>query len=266
MSFDSRESSRDAGEPVEGYLFSQGPNFWRFTSSDVDVVLPAGTFEPAVVSRGELRHTQEDGTGAVEVKVPRDNPVARVFIPFPPTTAVNLFIYRAHRGEETDAKVVFSGRVASARFNVSEATLRCVPTSYALNQRVPKLRFGSRCNWALYGPGCQADRNLFRDSVLVTTVAGTAIRGAAFALKPSGWYENGWVEAPDGELRFCVDHVTDTLTLIAPFTALVSGDVVVAYAGCVRDVAICVSKFANLPRHYGFPFGPNRNPHEGRIL
>lgn len=266
MTYDSREKSRYQGQPVECYLFSQGANFWRFTSADVDVILPAGTFEAAVTSRGSVRQSQEKESGALEVTLPRDNPVARLFIAFPPTTPVNLTVYRAHRGEESDARIVWGpGRVAGVRFKISEAILHCVPSPRNLQGRVPGLRFQNQCNLDLYGPGCQVDRTVFRDSVLVTTVAGVSIRGAAFALRPNGWYTNGWVEAPDGELRFCVDHVGDTLTLVAPFTALISGQTVSAYAGCDRSETTCDVKFANKRRHWGFKRIPQRNPHEGRI-
>ena len=80
MTYDASEKSRYTGQPVECYRFTQGGNIWRVTSADRDITLPVGVFEPLAVTRGEFDFSQEDSGETLEITVPRDHPVAALFI------------------------------------------------------------------------------------------------------------------------------------------------------------------------------------------
>ena len=267
MTFDSREKSRYSGAPVECFRFAHGQSVWLFTSADREVVLPAGTFTPAVVQRSELDHSQEDGAGSVEVRIPLDLPLVSAFIGFVPATPVSVTIYRAHRTEESDYKATFVGTVASVVFEGSEAVLTCSPISGTFRRRVPGQTFQSQCNHPLYGPGCGLDRNSFRDVCTVGSVSGSTVTSTDFGARANGYFTNGWLEDPaTGEVRWIVDHVGSTVTLMNPFPALAGGQTVNAFAGCDRTEATCAAKFNNLVNHLGFPRVPGRNPHDGSIV
>lgn len=265
MSYDSRESSGAGGEPFECYRFAQGARLWLFTSADREMVIPAGTFQPEVISRGEQDHSQEEIAGDLEIHLARTNPVVARFIPFIPSSATNVTVYRGHRGEEANAQPIFIGTARQARFEGSEAILVCAPISQAFVRAFPSLLYQTTCPWALYGTGCGVDKSAFRDDILVTTVSGFDVVSNDFLLHPTGWYTNGWLERADGERRFIVDHVGDTVTLMSPFQDLLSLETLGAFAGCDRTEATCAAKFANLDRHLGFARIPKRNPHTGRI-
>jgi len=265
MTFDSREKSRYSGQPVECYRFAMGSTLWLFTSADQAVVLPSGTYEPNTLQRGELDHSQEDQAGSLEISVPRDHPIAVLFIPGAPPSTVSLTVYRAHRGELTDPAVIFMGSVAGVSFTGSEAKLICLPISQILKRRMPALGFQTQCNWALYSPGCGVARASFRDVVTLSAVNGVAINSADFAMQPDGWYENGWLETPAGEVRFIVSHVSNLVMLVSALTSLAAGQTAYVFAGCDRTETACRTKFNNIVNHMGFARIPTRNPHDGSI-
>jgi hypothetical protein len=85
---------------------------------------------------------------------------------------------------------------------------------------------------------------------------------AAFATKPNGWFNAGYIEKGT-ERRMIINHAGDTLTLLNPMAGLAVGDAITAYAGCKRDYSDCVSKFNNGERFFGFEWIPARNPFNG---
>ena len=265
MTYDTREKSQYEGEPVECYRFTHGASTWLFTSADRAITLPAGTFEPDTISRGEQDHSQEDGAGTIEVVMPRTSPVAGLFIPYIPVLAVNLTVYRAHRGEESTSIALFVGRVSNCRFVGSEAIMLATPISQMLKRRLPRVESQHQCNWTLYGPGCEVLLANFSDPILVTTVTGSTVVSGDFTGRPDGWYNGGWLERSDGDKRFVVDHVGNTVTLMNPFIDLASLETVTAVAGCDRLEPTCETKFSNLDNHFGFARIPFLNPHTNRF-
>jgi uncharacterized phage protein (TIGR02218 family) len=263
--YDVFERSTFLGEPVEGFRFAQAATVWRFTSADVDVNFSTGTYVREAIVHEALDYSQEDTAGNAVVRVPKGNAVAALYVSYIPTSKVNLTIYRKHRGDPQEI-AIFIGTVVSCSFEGPEAVLLCAPISQSLGKKVPSIVFGSQCNWNLYGTGCTASKAAFSDPATVSSVSGLVVRAAAFALRPDGWFDNGWLETTDAQRRFIVSHVGDALTLMNSFPSLAVGASVTAVAGCQRTEAICQSKFANLVNHLGFPRVPTRNPYEGSVV
>lgn len=253
-------------EPVEGFKFEQGANVWRLTSADRSITFLDGTFDPVAISRGELDFSQEDTAQTLAIQLPADHPVALLFIAYNPATPVTITAWRRHRPDEDEVVIFPAGQIISWNFEGAVATLTCAPVSNSFRRRVPALVFQSHCNWALYGPGCGLDKNTFKSSGFVTAYSGTAVRAAAFALKPDGWFVNGWAELANLERRYIIGHVGDTLTLQVPFSALAIGQAIDAFAGCQRTEDVCEQKFNNLVHHLGFPRIPTRNPYAGSVV
>jgi uncharacterized phage protein (TIGR02218 family) len=137
-----------------------------------------------------------------------------------------------------------------------------VPERDVLKKRVPGPKYQKPCNHILYDAGCGVDKNLFKVTATLTSVAAETIKAAAFATKPDGWFNAGYIEKGT-ERRMILSHVGDTLTLLNPMAGLVVGDVITAFAGCKRDFADCNTKFNNAPNFFGFEFIPGRNPFNG---
>jgi len=265
MTYESQETSQFSGEPVECYRFTVGGESWFYTSADREIVLPTGTFIPEVISHNEQELSQEDGSGSIDILVTRTNPIAALYIPFVPTSAPYISIYRAHRGSEEDPRVSFVGKITDVRFKGSEAILTCSPISQSTDRRFPALTYQTQCNWALYSTPCGIDKSAYRDEILITEIDGNDLVSNDFSLRPDGWFTAGWMERSNGDVRFVVAHTGDRVTLMNPFTDLASLETVGAYAGCDRTETACDTKFSNLVRHLGFSRIPSRNPHEGRF-
>lgn len=261
MTFDSREKSTHDGQPVECYRFSLRGDVWLITSAERPVVLPSGTYVPEVVSNHGADQAREAAQSTMEVTLPAVSPVVAGHRQQVPSGQLGLILYQAHRGEEAAAVVRFVGTIASVRFEGATAVLECAPLSAAFGRSIPRTTFQPQCVHALYGAGCGVSAGSFRDAAVLSSVVGNVIQSATFATHPDGWYSNGWVEGPDGEIRWVVAHVGDTITLVTALPGLASGQSVFAFAGCDRTEATCAAKFSNLVRHLGFPRVPFKNPH-----
>lgn len=266
MSFDSREKSLYQGQPVECYRFVLGATTYLWTSADVNVVLPTGTYTPAVIGRTELDLGDEAFSGNLTVTVPIDSPVVAPFMPYVPGAQLIVTIFRAHRGEESLAVPIFLGSMISIAAKDESASFLLAPMGESLNRKIPLLTYQPLCNWALYGAGCGVLVASFTDTVVLDSVSGVTVVAAAFASRPNGWYRNGYFTDPGGELRMIVNHVGNTLTLISPYAALAAGQTVKATAGCDRLKPTCKTKFNNYDRFFGFPDVPQTNPFVGTVV
>lgn len=267
MTYDAIEKSQRDARPVEFYRFASGSRLWLQTSADKELVIPAGTFSPEFLEREPIEHSDEDLSGSLDVVVAVDHPVAALFAAYFPEDPVALTIYAAHRQELANAVVVWAGTVSQCNVEGAEARLTCVPDDVALGQKFPTRVYSAQCQWPLYGPGCGADPTSKTDPVNVTTVSGFTVTSADFALRPNGWYTNGWLRRASGERRMVVSHSGSTVALKARFRELFSGEIVSAIAGCQRRYQLdCVAKFANGINFGGYAWMPKRNPYDGRIL
>lgn len=267
VTFDDREQSRYGAQPIECFHFEQGANDWKFTSADMVVTLPVGEFQPIPISRNALEFSEEDTGETIEVKVPRDNSVAALFIGDLPSSPVRVTIYRAHRGDETLAISWFVGQVWKVEFQgTSQAVLVCKSVIAQLERAYPIVLVQAPCNHVLYSNQCKANPTTSRDLVTISTVDGVTIVSGNFAGRADQWYQGGTLQTLDGsERRFIADHVGDTVTLISRMPGLQSGAQVWAVWGCSHLEDACLNKFANLDNFLGFPRIPKRNPYEGRI-
>lgn len=263
--FNERETSIYGGQPVECYRFVQGSEVWLYTSADREITLPIGTFTPATTTRSEFSHTPEDSGEKITVTVPATNPVAGLFVGEVPSTPVWFTLYRAHRGDEANALATFVGKITSALFKGSEATLTATSVASAILRGVPVLQMQTPCNHVLFTAECGADPTSCRDSITVTTVDGFEVTSNDFGLRDDQWFRGGRLQTTEGEMRFIADHVGDTITLISPLPGLESLDVVYAYWGCDHLETTCDTKFGRLDNHLGFSRLPGRSPFTGRI-
>jgi uncharacterized phage protein (TIGR02218 family) len=264
MSYDSLEKSVYSGAPVELYRFTQGPKSWRYTSADSEQTYQGYAYRPEAISRGELDQSQEEQAGSLEVTLPRDNEVASLFIPYLPVEPIGVTLFRFHRGD-SEVVTIFVGKVASVAFIGSEARLVCQPVSEVLRRQIPSYMYQYQCNHALYSTACGINKASYKVQAIVSAVSGDTVTATAFGTKSSGWFNNGWLQRSNGEVRFVIGHSGNTVTLMNPFSGLKAGESVDAYAGCDRTESVCASKFGNLVNHAGFSRIPTKNPFEAGL-
>lgn len=264
MSYDSQEKSVYGGAPVELFFFTQGGTVWRYTSADSTQTYNGATYAPEVISRGQIDQSQEEHAGSMEVILPRDHDIAGLFISYLPVEPVSITIYRFHRGD-AGVVTIFTGKVASIAFQGSEARLLCQPVSEAFRRRIPWQVYQSQCNLALFSTTCGVDKTVYRVRAAIMAVGTDTLTSSDFGTKTDGWFNNGYVQRDNGEVRWIIDHEGNVITLMNPFADLAAGESVYAYAGCDRTESICSSKFNNLVNHLGFARIPTTNPYESGI-
>lgn len=268
MTYDSRERSDDAGQPVELYTFHRDYLAWRFTSADRDEVVDVETFKAATIRRTAIEQGSEMNRSALKLTVPRAFPIAELYRIAPPTDAVTCIVQRRHAGD-AELATVWTGRVVNVAWSAdgTQATITLEPVFTSLRRNGLRRTYGRLCPHVLYGPACRANREAFVVAAAVSGIAGAVITAPAWAARPVGYFDGGYVEweVATGifERRFISAHSDGNLTLASRPAGMALGALVRAYPGCDHTLNTCHTKFANVLNYGGTPFIPTKNPFDG---
>jgi len=257
MSHDSAERSTYSGAPWEAYWFSWGAMNCRNTSGDKARTISGQTYEPAAIRRTEVSQSQELSSGSIQVEIPVDHPVAKLFVGFLPPQPVSLVIYRGHEGE-TETVTSYTGMVSSAKFGET-CELTVVREQDALKRPVPAVKWQTQCPRQLFSKGCGVSKLAYLTAATIDSVAGTTVKSSQFAAKPNDYFRAGWIEA-HGTCMAILSHTGDTVVLFYPLAGLQPGDVAPVYPGCQGTEDDCENKFNNIPNHLGCARIPSENP------
>ena len=269
MTYDTSEASRAAGEPVELYRFAMGGLTWRYTSSDQAVTFNGERYAPETVAREALEFGSDRAASALTVRIPRENPVAQLFVAGTPAQPVTLTVYRYHRSAPTDVVGLPPGEVADWDYDDPSglAKLVCHSVAQLLERRVPALGVHRQCAWSLYGEaGCQASRAAHTVAAVVASVSGLDVVLTMSPEPADGTYAYGYLETQAGRRLHVTRQVGTTFTLLTPPPAeVVAGLAVQAVEGCDRTLATCHARFANAARFMGWAELPTQNPFIGGV-
>lgn len=267
----------------ELYRFVEGSNVWTLTSADSDESYNGETYISTTIGRNEAESKNELSRANIEVSLDIDNPMARRWLRQIVDAVVTLTIFRKDL-DTSSVVVVWKGRLASVKPDVSAITLVFESIFTSLRRSGLRKRYQRSCPHVLYGRGCLLNKNDWATAGRMTAIAtnGLAITVPEAASFQDGYFTAGMVEAPDGTLRFVTNHVGSTLTLIRPVDSLgeafsqsgygvnyggfYGGVPVNIYPGCNRSKETCQSKFGNLNNYGGFPFIPLKNPFGGSSI
>lgn len=279
MSLNDIEQSAYQGTPSQLFQFAMGAKIMAYvggsaqpyTWNNIDY-LP-----DAAIEMGEINQQLSESSPSVEITITSGAEVAQLFIPYLPAEPIQVRVYRTHYmfapGEYAPE---FIGEVISTYFDeeLGICTLTCRMVAAAMSRKVPWCVYSPNCSRALYGVGCDVNRE---DFVTVTNIVGGAgtstLSSGDFANAAAAhgitdpeaapeWFRNGFVRhVESNEVRTIIGHNSTDIYLHTPFTSLKNGDQVRAYAGCARTRQHCAKKFNNLPKMLGFPWQPNRNPY-----
>lgn len=266
MTYTASENSVQDGQPVELYRFAFQTQAWTLTSTQLPILKDAESYTPAAITRSSLEQTNEINRNGIEIRLPRDHPVAALFIASPPEGVVSVTLYRQHAGDpDQEFITLWKGRVLVARLSASEATLKCEPVVSSLKRTGLRARYQLLCRHVLYSAGCGALKDNFRVDGTVAAVSGTTVEVEAAGTQPDGYFVAGMLQTMEG-LRMIVAHAGGSLTLIAPMPSLAVGQSVQLYAGCDHSTGQCAGRFNNLANYGGFPFVPIKNPFVGDAI
>lgn len=258
------------------YRFAMGADVWTYTSGDAAIEHNGETYQPVAIDSSGTEQTTEINRANIEITLPRDNPVAALFIgdTIDAITAVTVF---RHQGGAVSVR--WKGRVASGSATASEVTLECESIFTALRQPGLRGRYQRSCRHTLYGRGCLVDKALHAVVGHVSAVAGAVVTVPEAAAFPDGTFYGGMLETYGGRVaRMILAHEGNQLTLSRPLAELVPAGygqfygqhygaaAVQLYPGCDRSRQTCHDRFANILNFGGFPWIPGRNPFDGNSI
>jgi uncharacterized phage protein (TIGR02218 family) len=256
----------------ELYRFVEGASafIYTVTSADVAAEYLGETYEPVSIGRDEVESKGEMARDNIKVSLSLENPVARKWFLSSLDFPLTLTIFSQTKDEtETEWK----GRLASVspKKSVLEFTFESVFTS--MRRMGLRQRYQVNCPHALYGRGCNLNKDDFDTAATVTNVTNAVVTVPAAAGFADGYFSSGIFEDNEGNLRFILSHVGSQLTLIRPMNDLINYAGANGYPiacrifpGCNRTVEICNSRFDNLNNYGGFPFIPGKNPFGGSSI
>lgn len=271
MTYNAQEISATGGAPVELYLFTRGVKTWCYTSADEAQTHLSQVYTPVPMLRGQIEDVAELNRAELQIEIPHDLAVATQFIAYPPGEVVTLKIFRRHRTDvDLETRVIWIGRVLSARWGDDGNVLICEPISTSLKRTGLRRRYGRQCGRVLYMPDCGVNPASFRVQGTVAAINGNQFDIAAAAGQPNGHFNGGylWWQMADGrkDSRMIISHVGDQITLAAVMPAVSVGDAIELYPGCPHTIAVCESRFSNHENNGGFMFTPGVNPFGGKTL
>ena len=266
MTFDALETSRESGNIVELFRFTEGAVITRLTSFNSDIIFAGLLYTSIQIQRTEVQASIEDSVNELKITMPQSHPIPAAFIPNVPGRLIQIEVLRAHADDPAqESLLVFSGFIAQVTFDGNlEATLTCSPNTAVFKRSGPRFNYQGLCNHVLYDSGCKVDRALFKFTGTVIAEGDRSIEVAGLlAAEGADWAVAGAVRTPASGLddsRLVLKQAGDVLTLLNDFAVPVLGTTVDVFAGCAHDITTCDVKFAAILNYGGFPFVPEKNP------
>lgn len=274
MSFDTVESSRTKGNPVELYLFRYGDvsgAHFAYTNAEqpIDYIVGATniTFAPIAIQRSEISSSGSLDKSRLTVRTSHNSELAVFFALYPPSQEVSLTVFEGHLSDET-FHIIWVGRVLGSSQEVNETVYSCEPASTSLKRTGLKRNYQHGCPHVLYGPQCRASSVGRTSTTSVSAVSGAIVNLAG------GWFTEGNLQqfvngtfywsATDGrsEIRTIIKILDGgaSILLSGPAPTLAAGMTVELKFGCKHTVEDCENVFANVQNFGGQPYIPLKNP------
>jgi hypothetical protein len=229
--------------------------------------------------------------------VPKNNELAKLFVPGTPSFPILVRAYRAFTGTDahtTDYMVIFSGRISSCSFSGFEARITCDPIYATIKRQGLRRKYESNCPHNIYSTACGLEQANYGLTISnITSVVGTSITIAdsAFLAKDvdvrdaknglvvarekinsagvktyftgTGYYSGGMLKLADGSFHLITRHETGKITLLRPLPGNADLTGAKLFPGCDRAFSTCKTKFSNESNFGGFPWLPDANPFVG---
>lgn len=269
MTYDARERSADLGRPVELYTFMRGALSYRYTSANVDRTVAFNLYTSAPIERDKIEQGPEINRSGLSITVPRDFPIAQLYMISPPTDVVSLILQQYHEGDG-ELAVIWSGRVLGVSFMDSKAKIELEPIGTSVRRNGLRRMYQKLCPRVLYSASCGVSASTYRVSA-VADVSGVTVTAGVLGTHADGYWKGGYIEWPIAggltERRFIFDHVGTSIELDMPPVGLVSGTLVTFYPGCDHTLGTngC-AKFSNQVNYGGMPYIPSNNPYANQVF
>lgn len=268
MSFNLFERSGFLGRRICLYEFVWGNDTYCYTSADR--VIPYGGVDYAPIPIKDNGFTQGVSQQEFVVELPRANPIVELFRLTPPSLPISLVCRRFHKDDpDLGAVVYWSGTVSNVKGkDAITAEILGNPISNSIRRTGLRLCWERNCPHALYGPGCNANKNSFKTTATVVAKTGTTLEVSTTGAWPDVRYAGGYIEwaaTANGTMdRRAIERcVGATMHLLGTTDRIDVGETLSMYIGCDLTAATCQSVFNNLANHGGFEMLAGKSPFDG---
>jgi len=267
MTFGTNEVSNADGRPIALYEFERDGTYYRYASSDEDVLVGATTYSALAIANEAITQSGDTTQDEFKITVPITLPIVQSYLNGFPNQTLNIRVRRFHVGD-TEAAVVWVGTLDRVKaVSDAAAEVYCRNALASLRRGGLRLTWSRQCPHMLYGPGCGLTRSLFKREATVLAVSGGVVTAPDLAGTPAGVLAAGYLEwtTTDGftERRTITQDDDGMVTLLGGAAGLSAGMSVTGYFGCPHTPTACQDIFGNLPNYGGFPHIPGRSPFDG---
>jgi hypothetical protein len=266
MTYDSREASVEAGNPVELYEFNVGSETFRLTSSELPITAAGNTWTGGNIERGRMARTTDDKEDRIQISMPSTNAFAQLFLLIAPGNKATVTIRRLHR-DDGNVITFYKGFIHGIGFteDAHKTVFAVLPITSVKSQQIPRFTYQGLCNYTLFDADCKVAEASFTHSLLVTAVNGAVLTVSGAGALGADYFENGFVPS-GGEHRLIIAQGgagNNNLTLLVPFKTSPLNQSLDFRAGCKHRLTTdCQTKFSNHLNFGGFAFVPTKNPFE----
>lgn len=270
MTYDVVARTRRKGRPVELYLYRYGPadaDIIAYNLSARPITVDDITYEPMPTKRDAITSSGSLDRSTMAVTIPMGTAVAELFRTFPPSATVTLVIKQGHIGDpDSEFLVVWSGRVLSAHWKLSEVELACESLITSLTRPGLRRNYMIGCPLPLYVQGdyqCNANKAAATTTAAVSAIVGRTLTVVGTFVTPQ--YQQGMVEwtRADGirERRSIIKTTgSNQVTVAGTLPGLLVGDDVDVILGCPHTLAGCRDIHNNIVNYGGQDRIPIKNP------
>ena len=268
MSFDSLEKDSEQGLPARAYKFTLGETVWRFVSGDRDLVVGGETWKASAISDEGVKLSGDNTVDALTITASAEIGPARLFRDTPPSLPVHVTIYNYHRADN-QFMVEYVGTISQVDpIQPGTSTITCEMLFASTERDGLRLCWQRACPYALYDARtCGVNKAAYGVEVDLLTADNGLATGAAFASKPSGYFNGGfltWLHPVRGtEFRAIEEHTADQVKMFGYTDGMYYGLRVTAYPGCNRTPDHCQNRFNNWGNYGGCPDLDGTNPFDG---
>lgn len=245
---------------------------WTYTDAERPVVGVPGfagiTWTPETVQLGGIVHSQEQQSTTAEVRVPRNHPVAALFLQGNP---VGRLWVSVHLYEAGTTSPVWLGQIKAPEWAGLSASLKTDSLKTRGDRKGLRIPFSSTCWKVLFsadaagmpGSGCGVNRAAWTLTGTVLSVSPDGRTVTTDLSAADGHFALGFVRAA-GQERVCLASTGGVLTLMSAISGLTAGAAIEATKGCNKstDVTKGCKSFSNIARYGGCPHVPLDNPFE----
>lgn len=268
MAFNIFQISGFLGRPVCLYEFVWGNDVYRYTSADRVIPFEGNDWEPIAIKDNGF--TQGVTTQEFVVELPRVHPIVELFRSTPPSLPIALTCRRFHKDDPAqEAAVYWVGTVGNVKIrDAIKAEILGIPISSTMRRTGLRLCWERGCPHALYGPGCEVNKEAFKAATTVIALTATTVTVASLGAWPPERFAGGFIEweaTANGTVdRRAVERADNTvLHLLGSSDRIEVGQAVSVYLGCDLTPQTCQGVFNNLPNHGGFEMLAGKSPFDG---